>query len=182
MPRRVTRAAAVDAVRALPRGRTVWVGVDGFGGAGKTTLAGELAAAVPGAAVIETDDLQGPGVAEWDWPRLHEQVVVPLRRGRTARYEVWRWGDRSGSGWREIDPGRLIVVEGVSATRRDLSIPWDLTIWVDADPRVRSDRIAARDGAELEPLWLENWLPSEEAYAARERPQERVDLIVDGTS
>jgi hypothetical protein len=29
--------------------------------------------------------------------------------------------------------------------------------------------------------WLEVWMPSEEAYIDRERPQERVDLIVSGT-
>jgi hypothetical protein len=31
------------------------------------------------------------------------------------------------------------------------------------------------------PHWLEVWMPSEEAYIARERPQERVDLVVCGT-
>ena len=181
MPRRVSRAEAVAAVGALPRDRTVWVGVDGFGGAGKTTLAGELAAAVPGAVVIETDDLQGPGVPEWDWARLYEQVVLPLSRGDEAHYELWRWGDPAGSGWRRVPPDRLVILEGVSATRRELAIPWDLTVWVDAPVAVRRDRIAGRDGQALDQVWRESWTPSEEAYAAREHPQDRVDLIVDGT-
>ena len=29
--------------------------------------------------------------------------------------------------------------------------------------------------------WLDDWMPSEERYAARERPEERVDLIISGT-
>jgi len=182
MPRRVSRAAAVAAVGALPRDRTVWVGVDGFGGAGKTTLADELAAAVPGAVVVHVDDFAVPRVPEWEWWRLREQLLVPLLDGRPARYQVWDWDRDVGGAWVDVPPGHVVVVEGVSSTRAEVGAPWDLTIWVDAPRSVRLQRALERDGPELMPRWLDDWMPSEEAYAARERPQERVDLIVDGTA
>jgi uridine kinase len=183
MPRRVARAEAVAAVAALAArrlDRAVWVGVDGFGGAGKTTLAAELAAAVPDVVVVHVDDFAGPRVAEWEWWRFREQLLAPLLAGRAARYQVWDWDRDAGGEWVDVPPGRLVVVEGVSSTRADAGVPWDLTIWVDALREVRLARALERDGPELMARWFDDWLPSEEAYAARERPQERVDLIVDG--
>ena len=182
MPRRVSRAAVVAAVAALPRDRTTWVGVDGFGGAGKTTLADELAAAVPGAVVVHVDDFARPALAEWDWDRFAAQLAEPLLAGRPARYQAWDWGRDAGGEWVDVPPGRLVVVEGVSCTRAEVRLPWDLTIWVDAPRDVRLQRALERDGPDMMSRWLDDWMPSEEAYAARECPQERVDLIVDGTA
>src|SRR6476661_8671860 len=54
------------------------VAVDGYGGAGKSTFAARLAAALGGAAVVHTDDFAtGASGVEW-WPRLEREVIVPL--------------------------------------------------------------------------------------------------------
>ena len=76
-------AAIVRAVRARqpPSGMTTRiVAVDGPGGAGKSTLAERLAAALENAPVVHTDDF-----ASWDnpldwWPRLLKDVLEPLSR------------------------------------------------------------------------------------------------------
>src|SRR6476469_3661267 len=69
-----------DSILALPGGVRL-VAVDGYGGAGKSTFATRLAAALGGAAVVHTDDFATgePGV-EW-WPRLEREVIVPLSAG-----------------------------------------------------------------------------------------------------
>jgi hypothetical protein len=183
MARRVARSEALDAVAALAArhpGRAVWVGIDGLGAAGKSTLAAAMAAVDSRVVVVNTDDLQGPGVAEWDWPRLQRDVVTPLLAGRAGRYRVWQWGDEHGRDWRDVPAGSVVVLEGVSATRRELAVPWDLTIWVDVPAAVRRQRAVRRDGAEAQQLWEQHWWPSEQRYVARERPVERVDLIVSG--
>jgi uridine kinase len=171
---------AVAAVEALPRDRTVLVGVDGYGGAGKTTLAARLAAAVPGAVVVHIDDFAASDIAEWDWDRFRAQVLMPLLAGRPARYQRWDWPTDRGAEWHDVPPGRLVIVEGVSSTRREVAAPWDLTIWVDAPLEERLRRAVERDGAAMLPKWLEDWIPSENAYVARENPTARVDLIVSG--
>jgi uridine kinase len=184
MPRRVSRAEVVAAVAALADGlpdRTVWVGIDGFGAAGKTSLAAAIEAAVRRACVVHVDDFAGPPIPEWDWPRFRAQVLLPLLDGNRARYEVWDWDRDAGAGWRDVPAGSVVVVEGVSSTRAELGAPWDLTVWVDAPREVRLRRARERDGAAMQRRWLDDWLPSEEAYAAREHPQDRVDLIVNGT-
>lgn len=185
MPAPATTAGVVAAVRALADARpdaTVWVGIDGFGAAGKTTLAAMVAASVPRTAVVHIDDFAGPRVAEWDWRRFDAQVVEPLLHGRAARYQVWDWDRDTGDEWVDVPAGSVLVVEGVSSTRAEVRVPWDLTVWVDAPRDVRLQRAEARDGTAMLPRWLTDWMPSEEAYAARERPQHRVDLIVCGVA
>jgi uridine kinase len=100
--------------------------------------------------------------------------------GRPARYQRWEWNWDAPGEWQDVPAGAVLVVEGVSSTRADLGAPWSLQIWVDAPREVRLARALERDGEAMLPLWLEVWMPSEEAYIARERPEERVDLVVDG--
>jgi uridine kinase len=182
-PRHASAEEAIAAVVALPRGRTVLVGIDGFGGSGKSTLTRRIAAEVPGSVVVEVDDFSGPSVADcaWEWHRLRAQVLVPLLAGRPGRYQRWDWRSDSAGDWLDVPVGRTVLIEGVSSTRQEVAAPWDLTIWVDAPRDLRLQRALDRDGAEMLDRWLTDWMPSEEAYAARERPQERVDLIVRGS-
>ena len=178
-PRRASARQVVAAVAALDAG---FVGIDGYGASGKTTLAAAVAAAVPHAVVVHIDDFAAPAIAEWDWDRFRAQVLLPLLAGRPARYQRWDWATDSGAEWHNIEPGSLVVVEGVSATRREVGAPWALTVWVDAPLDVRLQRALARDGATMLPRWLEQWIPSEQAYVAEQDPLARVDLVVDGVS
>jgi hypothetical protein len=61
-------------------------------------------------------------------------------------------------------------------------VPWDVTMWVTSPARVRRRRILARDpDPALQERWRTDWLPSEQAYAAAQRPWTRVDLVVPTT-
>jgi uridine kinase len=184
MPRRVSPADAIaeaQRVVAAAPGRTVLIGIDGYGGAGKTTFAARLAAALDRAVVVHIDDFAAPSVPEWDWDRFRAQVVLPLLAGRPGRYQRWDWASDSGAEWHDVPTGRPVVIEGVSSTRREVAAPWALTIWVDAPLAERLRRAVERDGPELLPTWREVWIPSEDAYVARENPLARVDLIIPGT-
>lgn len=178
----VGRAEAVEAAVAVATARTglTLVGIDGFGAAGKSTLANAIAARIPGSVVVHVDDFASPVIPEWDWARLRRQLLVPLLAGRTARYQVWDWDRNVGAEWVEVRPGGVVIVEGVSSTRAEVSAPWALTMWVRAPREARLRRAIERDGEGMRWHWEQVWMPSEERYAARERPEERVDLIVSG--
>lgn len=156
--RRVGREQVIAAVRAVDErraGRTGWIGIDGRGASGKTTLAAELGQAFPHAHLVHIDDFAGPGIPEWDWTRFIHEVRDPLAAA-----------------------GELVIVEGVSCTRAEVGIDWDLRIWVDAPYETRLRRARERDGEAMLPRWLQDWMPSEERYIAREHPDERADLVV----
>ncbi len=183
-PRRVTQAGAVaEAVRVADAqpGATVWIGLDGPGGAGKSTLAGRIAGAVQRAVVVRVDDFWGPSIPEWDWVRFLEQVVRPLRNGQDARYQEWDWNVDAGGPWHDVAVGSVVVVEGVSATRAELDVPWALRVWIETAPEVRLARALERDGPGMMARWFDDWIPSEQAYIAAQRPHERADLVVSGT-
>ena len=160
------------------RSGTRWVGVDGKGAAGKTTLATAVAAALPEAVVVHVDDFARPSVATWERDRFVAQVLVPLTAGRPARYERWDWDTDASAGWSQVPVGVPVVVEGVSSTDVRLGVPWDVTLWLDAPYDVRLARAIARDGEAMREQWVQGWMPAEDAYVVAQRPQDRVDAVV----
>jgi uridine kinase len=183
MPTRAGAGEVVAAIGMLAAAAPgcLLVGIDGFGGAGKSTLAARVADAVPRAQVVHIDDFWGPRIPEWDWERFEAQVLAPLRHGQRARYQDWDWDLDLGGEWIDVAADAVLVVEGVSCTRAEVDAVWAITVWVEAPREIRLARALERDGATMLVRWLEDWMPSEEAYAARERPWERVTYIVDGT-
>lgn len=166
--------------RLAPLTGTRWVGVDGFGAAGKSTLASAIAAALPGSVVVGVDDFGRAGLTGWDRDLFTAQVLEPLLAGRSARYRHWDLvTDRPGD-WVEVRPGGPVIIEGVSSTDTRVAVPWDVTLWVEVPADVRWRRIQHRDPPELQEKWRTDWLPSEQAYAADQRPAMRVDAVVDG--
>lgn len=181
---RVSQQDAIARAAALPlpgRTDTVFIGVDGFGASGKSTFASRLAADRPGSVVVHVDDFAAPGIPEWDWTRFRRQLLTPLLARRPARYQRWDWHRDEGAEWRDVPLGRTLIVEGVSATRCEVGAPWALTIWVEAPRAVRLARARQRDGDRMLATWLQRWMPEEQAWAARAKPLDRVDLIVSGT-
>lgn len=171
-----TLAGLVACLERLPG--PVVVGIDGPGGAGKSTLAAALQAAWPGSSVVHTDDF-----ASWDdpvdwWPRLLEQVLLPLSRGEEARYQRYDWVERRLADWLTVKPGRVIV-EGVSSTRREFDSYLSYRIWVETARQERLRRGLERDGADALPQWNE-WMAAEDAHFAQDQPVERADLVLSG--
>lgn len=174
----VREAPALVRERLAGRVGTRWVGVDGKGASGKTTLAAAVAAALPGGVVVHVDDFARRSVETWERERFVAQVLAPLRAGRPARYERWDWDADASLGWATVPVGVPVVVEGVSSTDVRLGVPWDVTLWVDAPYEVRLARALARDGEAMREQWVGRWMPAEDAYEAAQRPQDRVDAIV----
>ena len=182
MPETVTVAALLRLIADRVAGleRTAWIGVDGLGASGKSTLARAIAAATSGG-VVSIDEFARPGLRGWDQDRFVADVVEPLLAGHRAQYETWDLLAGAPNGSAEVPSGVPVVVEGVSSTDVRLPVPWDVTVWVDAPAEVRWRRILDRDPPELLPVWREDWLPSERAYAEAQRPWQRVDYVVVGT-
>ena len=185
----MARRLKLDEVPAWVRQRlagrtgTLWIGVDGFGAAGKSTLAHRIAAELPDAHVVAVDDFARDGVPGWDRELFAAQVLNRLLAGRPARYQRWDLVADAGLDWVEVPTGVPVIVEGVSATDDRVPVPWDLTIWVAAPAHVRRRRILARDtDPAMMERWRTDWLPSEQAYAAAQRPWTRADVVVDGSA
>ncbi|NUT33833.1 MAG: hypothetical protein HOV79_12255 [Hamadaea sp.] len=182
-----TAAALAEEILARPArsGDSRLVAVDGQSGAGKTTFAAELAAAIAAAGatahVVHTDDL----LDGWDdqftfWDRLAEQVIGPLRAGRRAAYRRYDWiAERFVDDLTEIPAADVVIIEGVSTARAAMREVADLTIFIGVPVEVAWARLRARDPAEAMPF-LEVWKAREVGHFAADRTAELADVLVDG--
>jgi hypothetical protein len=166
------------------------VAVDGRSGSGKSTLAGRLSAAVPGAVVVHVDDVAW-NAPMWGWSELLAHgVLEPVRRSEAVAYRPPAWAERGRPGSIEVPAGAsVVVVEGVGAGRRELAGLIDVLVWVQSDFDEAEKRGVARDiasgvngdtQASID-FWHE-WLASELPFLERDRPWERADVVVAGTS
>lgn len=182
MDERIRRFADLaDDIRAQP-GAVRIVGIDGCGGAGKTTFADRLARALDAAPVIHTDDFSSHDEPlEW-WPRMLVDVIEPLLRGEPASYRPYDWVNRRfAEGLVTVDPCDVVLIEGVGAIRSAWRDELALRIWVDCPRELRLARGIARDGEELREFWVD-WTRAEDAYVDAERPFDHADVVVDGAA
>jgi uridine kinase len=156
------------------------IAIDGPGGAGKSSFAEQLSRQLGGAPILHTDDF-----ASWEhpldwWPRLLHQVLEPLSRNETARYQRYDWNTKRLAEWHEIQPTKYLLLEGVSSSRDAFQPYITFSIWIETPRQERLRRGLERDGEVARPLWQE-WMANEDDYIEREHPQQRADLILDGT-
>ena len=159
---------------------TAIIAIDGLGGAGKTTLSEKLAAELNNAPIIHTDDF-----ASWDnplnwWLRLLEQVLEPLGRNESGRYQRYDWDRQVLAEWYDVPVTRYLVLEGVSASRSAFKPFLAFSIWVETPREERLRRGLARDGESAHEQWA-RWMAEEDAYLKDEQPAQRADLLVPGS-
>jgi uridine kinase len=163
--------------RAPAAGRTRVIAVDGRSGAGKTSLARVLQAAL-GAPVVALEDLYGG----WDGLErgidlLVSEVLEPLAAGRVALVPRYDWIAAAwGTPW-GLEPPEVLIVEGVGAGARRAAAFESLLVWMEEPASVRKKRALDRDGETFAPYW-DAWAAQEDAMLARERTPERADLIL----
>lgn len=175
------------AVCALPKhNRPLLVAIDGRCGAGKTTIAEQLRQRI-GCTVVHMDHfflrreqrseqrLQTPG-ENVDHERFLAEVLLPLRRGLPFTYRPYDCKAQALGEPIPIVPGEICVVEGSYACHRALWPYYDLRIFLTVDPETQLERIRARGGDAVVPVFRERWIPLEEAYFSDQRIEERCDL------
>jgi uridine kinase len=155
------------------------VGVDGCGGAGKSTFAGRLARHGDDWPIVHTDDFATHDEPlEW-WPRLLADVIEPMSRRQPATFRPYDWVNRRAGAPITISAADVVVIEGVGATRKAWRDRLALKVWVETDSELRLRRGLARDGEALAEFWRE-WRIAEDRYVAEEDPAAGADLVVMG--
>lgn len=155
------------------------VAVDGPGGAGKSTFAHRLAAALDGAPVVHTDDFAGWD-SQFDWyPRLLSQVIERLSRGEPGHYQRYDWVRRELAEWHDVALTPVVILEGVGAARREFAPFLSFATWIRTPAPLRLERGLQRDGADLLGFW-QQWIAGENQHFAADDTMSRIDLVVDG--
>jgi uridine kinase len=162
--------------------RPAVIGLNGHSSSGKTTLGRQLAATLPGCAVLHTDDLAWHhGVFSWD-RLLIDDVLPVVRSGRALSYRPPAWRVRGREGAIELPPDlRYLILEGVGATQGSVRAELAVAIWVETDEPTRLARDAERVAAgEISAASYAGWMAEENAYVTDQRPWDDADLVING--
>lgn len=149
-------ARSVASVR--PRHGRLLVGIDGPTGSGTDIFARQLAFAI-GGSVVPMSDLMLPrhrrdgGDIPVDTEALREYLVDAVQMGDTVRYPQYRADDESLIEWMDVPGDGPIIVEGAFAFADDLHGEYDVTVFVNCDPRVRAARLNALWGEDATDAW-----------------------------
>lgn len=166
------------------------VAIDGRSGAGKTTLARRLQAALPAATLVSTDDLawHEPMFA---WAHLAATgVLEPFRSGHAVQYRPPAWDSSARPGHIHVaQTSPVLLLEGVGAAQRALADLIDVAVWIQSDYEaaerlgILRDIASGVNGDEAESIaFWHAWMAKEVPFVNRERPWERADAIVAGAS
>lgn len=191
-----TISSLIAEIQEISKKRSLYIlAIDGRGGSGKSTLAARIQAECPGSVAVHMDDFylpssdrvqlppsQKPIGADYDWERVCNQILKPHTKGKEARYQRYDWETDTMAEWHEVPAGGLVIIEGTYSIRKELAGYHDFTIWVECPRDQRLKRGLERDGEDARQMWEDNWMVHEDLYVGVQRPQERADLVVDGTS
>jgi uridine kinase len=189
--------------------RTLRVAIDGIDAAGKTTLSEELARTLRqfGVPVLRgsIDGFHHPASARhrraeeqparsyyedsFDYPALRRLLLDPLglpgERSVRTRVFDFRSDHPIDQAPEHVQPGSVLLFDGVFLLRPELDGCWDLSIFLRVDPAISLERALRRDiplfgtREATEQLYRERYLPGQELYLSLVHPEQRAEVVID---
>jgi uridine kinase len=177
---------ATDIQRRRERRRPTLIGIEGYGGSGKTTIARQLADALGGVYVVSIDDfIVREKLAEPSWDsgafdlaRLECQVLAPSSREQTASYQRLQWETNTLGELVTIPLVDYLIVEGISAYHPSIEHYYEFKMWVDTPVEVAQQRGRVRDGTNENAQFWELWTQNDLAYQKQYQPDQRADYVL----
>ncbi|MFE4772994.1 uridylate kinase [Streptomyces sp. NPDC056713] len=191
-------------INGIQRPHPIRVGVDGFSASGKSTLAGELAAAVAdhGRTCLraELDDFKRPRAdrppgpagfyhGAFDLDAIRTLLLAPLGPGGDRQIRLRHFDQQNQKPFpddvQSVSNDAVVIADGAYLLRPELRELWDFRIFVEIDFDLVLARGAARDSA-----WMDSeqaaaehyrnyYIPAEQIYDAEADPRSHADVIMD---
>ncbi|WP_294241934.1 AAA family ATPase [Pseudobutyrivibrio sp.] len=191
----------------LTDGKTVIVGIDGLGGAGKSSISEEIYEQLSKdnihTEVLHIDDFIHPkniryndNYAEWEcyynlqwrYDYLLENVINPIKKNGkfTGLIELYdKNEDRYEKKSVDIKEGSVVLIEGIFLQREELSQVFDYMIYIDVPESERLTRVLKRDGYigtadDIKEKYENRYFPAERHYVNMYSPSKLADYVVKG--
>lgn len=158
------------------------IAIDGPAGAGKTTLAEHLQAALSlkyKCATIHMDDLYNG----WDTPfdhHLSDALVTACtahQKSQKISLSFFNWSRGVYGAASEIPQAELLILEGVGSSQSTIRPFLTASIWIDIDPEKGLARVLARDGEAIS-THMQQWLAKQEQHLKENGSEEAADFVL----
>lgn len=171
---------------ALKEDKRLVLVIEGKSGSGKTTLAEKLAQKYTANLYHMDDFFLQPAqrtperLAETggnvDYERFKSEVVIPLEADEEFSYGIYDC--RQQRIVREEKAGRtwLHIIEGAYSMHPYFGKYYDLSVCIDMDEVLQTERIRARNGEQMLERFRREWIPRENVYFAQFQIMERADI------
>lgn len=184
MQESAVKEIAEEIGKKINRDRLTLIGIDGFGGSGKTTIAKRLADYLGNAYVVGMDDfiikekltVRSADEVDFDRERLSRQILAPALDNRSLRYQKLIWAENRLSEFIEIPTVDFLIIEGVSSCHPKIENYYDFKIWIDTPMEIAKARGHARDGSNENAANWEIWAENNLAYMDKYHPEQRADF------
>lgn len=161
------------------------IAIEGFGGAGKSTLANKLKDVLGKAFIVQTDDfviqekltLVSPDMECYDLKRLENSVLIPLTSGKTAHFRKLNWDTFELGAPVEVPKVDYVIVEGITAFHPKIARYYDFKLWVDTPIEIATKRGKEKDSGTVNEQHWDLWSKNDLAYKAKYHPDESADAI-----
>ncbi len=168
------------------------VAIDGYAGAGKSSLAKRLVSDLPAIQCLTLDDFYRPlnlvqqtslrqhqaVQAYFDTQAFCQQVLVPLHKQQIATWQPIDWLTQNHLPAQQLHPCGVIIIEGVVASHDDLMAYMDTSVMVTAPTMLRAQRVRQRPQQCID--WWQHWQATENWFHTQQNTQSKVAWLVDG--
>ena len=184
--------------------RLTVIGIDGLGGAGKSTLAGNLFEELKQThhtIVFHIDDFITDRSTrynddypewkcyydlQWRYDYFVNDVIRKIADPSCDHIEAELYDKEKDSYYKETytvkDP-TIIIIEGVFLQRKELQNIYDYMIYIDIPEEIRLSRVLGRDtyignDTQITEKYVNRYFPAEDYYIETFQPVERADYVI----
>lgn len=172
--------------------RPYFVSIDGYAGAGKSSLTKCLSRDLLKVQSVMLDDFYCPlsaieqaqlkqhqaVQAYFDTQAFCQQILRPLCQQQPATWHPINWLTQCQLPAKQLRPLGIIIIEGVFASHDDLMAYMDTGIMVVASATIRTHRVLKRPQQNTQ--WLTHWQATENWFHAQQKTAENVSWVIDG--
>ncbi|MGN0638360.1 MAG: AAA family ATPase [Huintestinicola sp.] len=184
--------------------RTVIIGIDGLGGAGKSTVSEcikkTFAKTDIQITILHIDDFIQPRAVrysdkaeewecyynlQWRYDYLIDEIIKPIRSGEPFHKKIELY-DKDNDCYilsdTDIPVGSVVIIEGIFLQREELRDLFDFMIYIDVPEETRLKRVLERDGyigdkEQIAAKYNSRYFPAERYYCEHCSPAENAQLV-----
>ena len=158
------------------------IAIDGRAGAGKTTLAEHLSAALSLKYKVHTlhmDDLYNGWEGAFDHHLTDSLTYAVSAHQKSEKYSLatFNWTLKRFNSAIEIPQAELLILEGVGSSQTSIRPYLVASIWIDIDADAGLARVLNRDGEAIS-AHMQNWLRIQEQHFHDNDSQNAADFVL----